>query len=160
MVSSVQVLRDIAIFLAMLVVCFFAGRWSKPAKENTTIVERRDTVWVCDTLVEEKPVYVRQTVVDTMLVPVRDTISLHDTTYIALERTQREYVGEDYRALVSGYNPALDRIEVFPKTAYITNTVTKPARKWGIGVQAGYGVGKNGFTPYVGIGVSYNIIRF
>lgn len=160
MVSSVQVLRDIAIFLAMLVVCFFAGRWSKPAKENTTIVERRDTVWASDTLVVDRPVYVRQKVVDTMLVPVHDTISLHDTTFVALERTQKEYSGEDYRAWVSGYNPALDRIEVFPKTAYITNTVTEPARKWGIGVQAGCGVGKDGFTPYVGIGVSYNIIRF
>lgn len=159
MVNSVTVLRDIAIFLAMLVVCFFAGRWSKPEKENE-IVERRDTVWVRDTLVIDKPVYIKKTVLDTMLVPVRDTISMHDTTFVVLERTQKEYAGDDYKAWVSGYEPSLDRIEVFPKTAYITNTVVKPVKKWGIGIQAGYGAGKDGLTPYVGVGVSYNLIRF
>ena len=33
-------------------------------------------------------------------------------------------------------------------------------KRIGIGVQAGYGIGKNGLTPYIGAGISWNIIRF
>jgi len=33
-------------------------------------------------------------------------------------------------------------------------------KRIGIGVQAGYGIGKNGLTPYIGAGISYNIFRF
>jgi opacity protein-like surface antigen len=42
----------------------------------------------------------------------------------------------------------------------ISYTVQERKKKIGLGVQAGYGVGRNGITPYIGIGISYNIIRF
>ena len=32
--------------------------------------------------------------------------------------------------------------------------------RWGLGVHAGVGAGKGGLTPYVGVGVSYNIISW
>lgn len=78
-----------------------------------------------------------------------------DTIYVPVPVTQKEYVSENYRAWVSGYNAALDSIYVFPKTVYITRT--KPARKWGFGVVGGYGIGRYGFSPYVGVGVYYKI---
>lgn len=37
--------------------------------------------------------------------------------------------------------------------------IKKPTR-WGIGINAGYGVTKSGLSPYFGIGGSYNLIRF
>jgi opacity protein-like surface antigen len=52
---------------------------------------------------------------------------------------------------------------VFPKTTTITIRETIPVpdrRRWGIGIQAGAGVGKEGLTPYVGVGVSYNILSW
>ena len=52
------------------------------------------------------------------------------------------------------------------QTEYITKeikTVTKPKR-WGIGLQAGYGVSFSNkqikATPYIGIGISYNILTW
>lgn len=78
-----------------------------------------------------------------------------DTIYVSVSVTQKEYVSENYRAWVSGYNAALDSIYVFPKTVYITQTM--PARKWGLGVVGGYGIGRYGFSPYVGVGVYYKI---
>lgn len=79
---------------------------------------------------------------------------------------QRHYKGENYEAWVSGYHPALDSILVFPETRYITKEVKvqrKPTR-WGIGIQAGYGIslpdGRPQAAPYIGIGISYNLIRF
>ena len=38
----------------------------------------------------------------------------------------------------------------------IQNTKTR----WGLGVQAGVGAGKGGLSPYVGIGVSYNLLSW
>lgn len=127
---------------------------------DTTIVVRYDTITIV------KPKYITQKVIETMLVPVRDTIRQNDTTYIALPRTQREYKQDSlYRVLVSGYNPSLDLIEVYPKTITntITNTITRKPNKWGIGVSAGYGAyidGKVKTAPFIGVSLNYNFIRF
>ena len=32
--------------------------------------------------------------------------------------------------------------------------------RWGVGLQGGVGVGKSGVTPYVGVGVQYNILTW
>ena len=62
---------------------------------------------------------------------------------------------------MSGINPCLDSIEVYRKMVYETRTIThytKPSRI-SIGLQGGYGYGRNGFSPYIGIGISYNLIN-
>lgn len=86
-----------------------------------------------------------------------DTIHIGDTVVM---REQAVYEDSLYRAWVSGYHPRLDSIEVYPKTVYqtVTNDIyhtIKPKKKrWGIGLQAGYGY-PSGF--YFGGGVSYNL---
>mgnify|MGYP001776412385 CR=1 FL=1 len=125
-----------------------------------------DTLVVRDTIIERRPVYVTQTKTDTMLVSVRDTVTVRDTAYVVVEREQRHYHGDDYDAWVSGWRPALDSIMVYPETRYITSeSISVTSRKrWGIGLQAGYGVvvssGQIRAFPYIGVGVSYNFIRF
>lgn len=127
---------------------------------------RTDTLYVRDTIVERSPVFVAIDRVDTMLIAIRDTVILHDTAYVVINREQKHYKGNDYEAWVSGYRPALDSIRVFPETRYITQEVKvqrKPTR-WGIGIQAGYGIGVNSGQvtafPYIGVGISYNFLRF
>ena len=122
---------------------------------------------------EQQPAEVRvetkiQTVVktDTILIsaPIAafftftsDTIHIGDTIVM---REQAYYEDSLYRAWVSGYRPRLDSIEVYPKTVYqeVTNdiyhTIVPKKKRWGLGLQAGYGY-PNGF--YVGGGVSYNL---
>ena len=100
-------------------------------------------------------------VTDTMLVAVTDTLRLHDTTFVQLPRTEREYADSTYRAVVSGYDPKLERIEVYRQTLEVTKTVTlQDPRRWSLGIQAGVGVGLQGLTPYLGVGVSYDLLRF
>lgn len=36
----------------------------------------------------------------------------------------------------------------------------KPLPKFSLGVQGGYGLTLNGFTPYIGLGIGYSLIRF
>lgn len=130
------------------------------------VITVTDTLIVTDTVTERYPVPVRETVTDTMLVAVLDTVMLRDTTYVVLGMTQRYYGGPDYEAWISGYRPRLDSIRVFPRTVYInSSTVSRdPVRRWGIGIQAGYGIGLSGGQvrafPYIGVGISYNFFRF
>ena len=88
--------------------------------------------------------------------------SPNDSVDVEIPIMQKIYATKQYKAWISGYHPNLDSIEVYQDTKAITNTITirqKPKR-WGLGIDAGYGVGKNGLQPYVGVGVSYNILRW
>jgi opacity protein-like surface antigen len=38
--------------------------------------------------------------------------------------------------------------------------IKEKSKRWGLGVHAGYGAGKQGLSPFVGIGISYTPIRF
>lgn len=87
-----------------------------------------------------------------------DTVRIGDTL---LHRRQVVYEDSLYRAVVSGYvDPRLDSMTVYPRTVYqtVTNDIfhtIKPKKKrWGFGLQAGYGY-PGGF--YVGAGVSYDL---
>ena len=133
---------------------------------DINVVTKTDTLTIRDTITERYPIYVTRTKTDTMLVQIRDTVTVHDTSYVVLDREQNYYRGDDYEVWISGYRPRLDSIYVFPETRYITNEiqVKRKPTKWGIGIQAGYGVGVssgqiNAF-PYIGVGISYNFIRF
>lgn len=155
--------------LIIFVILFIGGLWlcqkCNPPKVEIQIREKIDTLIVVDTIRITEPVEVFREVRDTMWVDVGDIIVVHDTTFIPLPREYVTYQDTSYKAVVSGFVPRLEEIEVYPKTQYITiqtektRTVTKPTR-FGVGVQAGYGVTPKGFQPYVGVGISYNILAF
>lgn len=156
-------LGDAAILLVLGVVVFFLGRASAETcviGEETTQV---DTLYIRDTITREKPSITRVYVRDSIFVTLRDTVTRQDTVW--LPREVKVYEDERYRAEVSGYQPSLDRIDIYVPERVVTKVVEtrKPAR-WGIGVQVGYGAqidgGKIRGTPYVGVGISYNILTF
>nr|DAE61723.1 MAG TPA: hypothetical protein [Caudoviricetes sp.] len=143
------------IFLLIgLAVSFFVGYWTR----GTCVINAQvqsDTIIVIDTIRDSVPVPVREVVTKYIQVPA-DTITKYvkgDT--VVLPVIQKEYLTSDYRAWVSGYNTALDSIDVFPQTVYITKKI--PVRRWGLGVSTGYGVGQSGLSPYIGVGVYYRI---
>nr|DAR82936.1 MAG TPA: hypothetical protein [Caudoviricetes sp.] len=68
--------------------------------------------------------------------------------------------------IVSHYDKGKLVLDVSDKNPY---TVTKSQRsyinlpkqkRWGLGINAGYGVSKSGLSPYIGLGVNYNLINF
>ena len=97
---------------------------------------------------------------DTIKIVMNDTIVRRDTIY--LEREQRIYEDEDYKAFVSGFQPRLDSIYVYPKTIYETKVSTrKEWRQFTYGVQVGVGVvmpfnSSPAFGGYLGFGIGYN----
>lgn len=106
---------------------------------------------------QTKYVKVNQTVIDSVIVRSEDSIP------VKIPITQKIYKDSLYEAWISGYEPNLDSINVFGKT--VTTTIYKATpvyktKRWGLGVQAGYGYGKKGFSPYIGIGIQYNIYNW
>lgn len=156
----------VACVLAALCVLsgYFLGRQAAGSSE-VKIETVTDTLRIRDTLLVEKPVPVEVRVVDTMLVAVTDTISINDTVYLHLPREIKHYEDSLFRAQVSGYRPALDWIEIYPQKEVVTRNIFVDSRKrWGIGLQAGYGAyvnaGQVRLAPYLGIGISYDILRW
>ena len=122
-----------------------------------------DTLVIRDTTMSYRAIYVDRVKLDSVLVPVLDTMMIHDTTFVYLERekvTWRDSLCEVY---ASGIMASVDSVRHFQEYKYITIEKQVPVKvksHWGLGVNAGYGVGKGGFTPYVGVGVSYNILSW
>lgn len=125
------------------------------------VITQIDTIYHTDTIIAEKPVYFAKYTRDTIRFAVRDTIRERDTLYINLPREVKEYRDSNYYARVSGFLPELEYIETYQRERIITQTNSVPSRKrWGVGIQAGYGVSASGLTPYIGVGISYNLIVF
>lgn len=161
-----RTIQQLLVAVALLVAAFLVGRCSVPRiAPEAHVVEKVDTVLIRDTITREKPIY------RTEYVSVTDSVRIvvHDTVVVSVPREMRVYQDSLYRAEVSGYEPSLDRIEIYAPTRVVTKTeqqvvhVKKPSR-WGIGVQVGYGITKQGQAfnpgPYIGVGVSYNILSF
>lgn len=121
--------------------------------------------------IQSEPIVVTKVLVDTqyILSPFpylawidhTDTIRTDSCVHL---REYKEYQDSNYYARVSGVAPRLDELRIYPKTVYETkyiyrDVISKPKR-WGIGVSAGYGVGKHGFSPVLAVTVNYNLFQF
>lgn len=144
--------QAILIILLTAVICSAIGYgYGRRGTRGFTPVA--DTICFRDTVRDSIPMPVYETLVLEVpeLFPVYITLggdTIHDSIYIPVPISQKEYQTENYRAWVSGYKPSLDSVWVYPEKIIIRE---KP-RRWGIGVIAGYGVGRNGLSPYVGVG--------
>lgn len=126
-----------------------------------------DTVVVTqtDTILSAKPVAVYKYIRKTEFVEIKADSVRIDTVkeLVFLPREYMVYKDSTYRAVVSGVQPRLDSIEVYRKTQVqtITKTISVPDRKrWGLGIQAGAGWNGREVQPYVGLGVSYDLVRW
>lgn len=88
-----------------------------------------------------------------------DTMAARDSVEVVVPISQTVYRDSMYTAWVSGYEARLDSIKVYRLHTTITRPAPKPKR-WGIGMQAGYGATRQGLSPYIGVGVQYNLIGF
>lgn len=120
------------------------------------VVSKTDTLYLTDTVPGEIPdPEVRWRVrTDTMRVKITpdgkttvDGVVLPDTTRkdssgqqidVAVPISSKVYQTPDYRAVVSGWNAALDSMTLYPRTKVITNTETRTKRpRWVLAVGPG-----------------------
>ena len=154
------------IVAATLLACsFILGRATAPHILSEMVVDTLTVVRI-DTITVERPVYLTRRTVDTLYVPVQDTSRIHDTLFVTVPRTQAVYGDDTYMAWVSGYKPSLDSISIFMpvKTVEVTRIARDRPPNWGFGIMAGYGarLAEKGvtFSPFIGIGVTYNLLQW
>ena len=91
-----------------------------------------------------------------------DTIHASDTCYHL--REYKEYRDSSYYAKISGVAPRLDEIRVYPRTIYQTEyiyrDIVQKNKRWGLGLSAGYGIGRNGLSPISAVTVNYNLFQW
>lgn len=155
------------VILALFILSFGLGRYTATPERILAESVRIDTLILRDTVTIHTPQYVHRHTRDTIRIPIREVV--HDTVSVYLPRETKIYEDARYRAEVSGYEPSLDRIDIYAQTQIVTKDVTQVVKKktrWGIGISAGYGLAINANNraitpaPYVGIGIQYNLISW
>ena len=150
------------IALLFAAAAFFAVGYMSARHRYDMPVDGRDTVfvekWVRDTVYEPRDSFIVRW--RTVYLPVhdtsyvRDTTSAIDTVLVEVPITEKTYSGENYRAVVRGFQPEL--VDIWFKQK--ETTISVPYKKrWSVSVgpQAGFGFTPGGWQPYAGVGVSF-----
>ena len=160
------ILTGVGIAIAVLI-GFLIGQKHPQKSPVEPIKEKVDTLLIFDTITLTKPVFVEKIQLDSVYMPVTDTLWKHDTLYVYLVREQIQWQDSLCRVYASGINPQVDSVTHFVQETIITREISVPVKvksRWGLGIQVGYGAGINGkqvyLTPYVGVGISYNILSW
>lgn len=160
------ILTGVGIAVAVLI-GFLIGQKHPQKSPVEPIKEKVDTLLIFDTITLTKPVFVEKIQLDSVYMPVTDTLWKHDTLYVYLEREQIQWQDSLCRVYASGINPQVDSVTHFVQETIINREISVPVKvksRWGLGIQVGYGAGVNGkqvyLTPYVGVGISYNILSW
>lgn len=146
-------MKKIISVVVVLLVGMVIGWLCRPSVTNTVVDIQRDTLVFHDTIRIEKPVYIERTVKDSLLVVVKDTIVKNDTVYVRLPLEKRTYKRDEFYAEVTGYDPRLTYIEVYPKTVVVSKMEIPKEKKnyLAIGVEAGWCI-----KPYTPIYLEYS----
>lgn len=173
------ILMGMGIVVAILI-GFLVGRRCHRNDPGETPTPKVDTLFIRDTnsftepkkepspdvLIKEipVPVYVADSsAIDSLLSECARLQRSGDSLQLVLLRVQRHYSDSTFDAWVSGVDPRLDSIKTYQKNMVVTKeiqVIQVKKTRWGLGIQAGVGAGKDGLTPYLGVGVSYNILSW
>ena len=151
--------------IAGMVICLLNGWASCHRTTDKEVITITDTLVLTDTIVKMQPKPYKVTIIDTIYLPQQpqQPQKPQQPQYDTLIRQEVIYKDSTYMAVVGGIEPYLKSIEIYPKTIYVNNNTTttiKVRSRFGLGVQAGYGYGRNGLQPYVGVGVQYNFFQW
>lgn len=155
------------IIFALLLISVAANVWlaMRGPKIETTI--ERDTVWKDTTIYQPQAaetIYTGKTVY--LRIPYPEYLpgdTIHDSIDVPVPIYQKRYDDSLYTAWVSGYEPALDSIQLrLPTiTETITKVVERPARRFTFGpsVGLGYGALNKQADVFVGVTATWNILK-
>lgn len=149
--------------VALLAAAFIIGRISRCRPPLTPPAVKVDTLTFRDTVTVLQPVYLTRWKTDSVRVPAVDTVRVHDTLWVVLERERVTWEDSLARVYASGVQVSVDSVQHFREKLVITKEIpvrVKDPSRWGLGVQAGATVTPDGVRPYVGVGVSYNVLRW
>lgn len=148
----------IGVVLGVALAALVQTRTKSPITDDKPKV---DTLIIRDTFTFYKPKYVEKRVVDSIPVPVKDTVTLHDTLYAWMAKESVEWTDSLCTVYASGVMPSVDSVRHYNSTQVIT--ITQPVLKrprFTFGIQGGVGIGPHGIEPYLGVGWQIPILQW
>lgn len=162
-----KILIASAVIIVALALSFVAGQRDALNRLVLPQEPKVDTLFIFDTIVSEKPIYKEKRITERILVPVTDTIRVKDTLYLYAEKEQIHWKDSLSDVYASGIDVNVDSVLHYVPMKVVTETteiIIKMKPKWSIGVHAGYGAfannGQIATSPYIGVGVSYNLFSW
>ena len=150
-----------SILLIACCIISFLGGYDYASKHCYNVSTVTDTIVKRDTITSNPDTVYRTVALGekTVKVVIHDTLCKTDTVTVSLPFVQKQYKDSSYSAWISGYEPSLDSIRVFPKTTIIreSKVVRQKDRRWGVFGGVGIGVSDR-ITPCVGVGIGYRIL--
>ena len=152
-------------FGAAIVASFLFGVRDGRRRAATDDVQR-DTIVLRDTIRIPAPRPISVVTQGTILLSLQDalistpdTLRSRDTIYVQLPREVKTYGDSSYRAVVSGFRPSLDEIEIYQRTKVVTDTRVIRSSPWvTIGPSVGVGVATDGRVyPFLGVSATIPI---
>lgn len=150
-------------YVILLIISLFIGYSFNNGGKVITI---HDTISIThtDTFINNKPIFIDSLSIDTIIDTLLTTDSIFVPVYIPI--TQKQYLDSIIhkkdtaiiQTFVSGYKPKLDSSIIIFKS-YDEIIIPKKDNRWQIGFIAGYGATNKGFTPIVGVGISYRLFK-
>lgn len=139
------------LILVVVVLILLCRGNTKEAIESHTV----DTLTIVrvDTVTKYRTKYITERIVDTVYIKVDNYEN------VALPRVQRHFSEKTvYDAWISGFDPIVDSIRIYPKTEYVTITNTNirevSTHSWKIYLGGGFQTISRDFAPCVSIRVA------
>ena len=155
------------VLVALLLISIGVNVWQWMDQPVPSVVIERDTVWKDSIIREPAPVEtinIGRTVY--LRIPYPEYLpgdTINDSIDVPVPIVQKRYEDSLYTAWVSGFEPALDSIDLrLPTvTETVTKTIVKPSPLFSIGIQTGAGIGIISRQPdfYIGVGGQLNLWR-
>ena len=152
----------VALLILMFALGYFTGRDVTERGETVDTLVVRDTLRIPSEVLQTQVVtqevvrykYVPLTLTDTVV--KTDTVVRVEDGVAVIPISMKTYTDSTtYKAVVSGYDPRLESIEVYQENTVITRTLESP--RWSIGVQGGVYMTPAGVQPGIGLGIGYRL---
>lgn len=153
--------------LMLLIISGFIGYQYGKAQVKTTIVEKK-----------VKELEKQNDTLKSMIKPTDNKVSKLKKKRLELKKKEAEiaYPEEECKEIVENLKQQLsncDSVTVYQeKIIYVDREIIKnqdaiidlkeipKPKRFGVGIQTGYGITGNKISPYIGVGVSFNILKF
>jgi hypothetical protein len=108
-----RIVFAVAAIILSLLLSYFIGRRDGLNLAMEAETEKVDTLYLRDTIVQYEPILEERVVLKKVPVPVTDTLRIHDTLYVYLEREQVVWQDSLSKVYASGIMPQVDSVHHF-----------------------------------------------
>ena len=169
MKKFVNIIIGIILLISSIMNCFLANRLADKTEELIELTNLENEIVFLDsieydTIFIERYDTIRLTKCQVDTITLKDTFLVTDSVDVLVPIEVKHYNDTLSETAVSfvvqGYNCEVEHFQVQNLKYCSDKEKSLKTKPFGIGLQLGIGATKENFSPYIGIGISYNIFQF